>query len=94
MAFIISAIQTKKLAMPIMVSSSPPEAWLSGYTVFMMGSASTLRPTPMGRAMTAAMRIEFSAMRLASPRWRRAIAAAIAGTTEMVSGVMKLAGRL
>ena len=37
MAFIISAMQTKKLAMPMMVSSSPPEAWLPGYTVSIIG---------------------------------------------------------
>ena len=48
----------------------------------------------MGRAMTVAMRREFSAMReLSRPRWVTR-QAAMAGTTEMVSGVMKAAGRL
>ena len=60
----------------------------------MMGSASTERPTPIGRQMTVAMRREFSAMReLSRPRCVTR-QAAIAGTTEMVSGVIKAAGRL
>ena len=60
----------------------------------MMGWESTERPTPMGRAMTVAMRREFSAMReLSRPRWVTR-QAAMAGTTEMVSGVMNAAGRL
>ena len=48
----------------------------------------------MGSAITTAMRMEFSAMREASLLWCSAIAAAMAGTTDMVSGVIKLAGRL
>ena len=62
--------------------------------MLIIGAERMERPAPMGRASTTAMRMESSAMRAASWRRPRAIAAEIAGTTEMVSGVMKLAGRL
>ena len=60
----------------------------------MIGMLITERPMPMGIAITAEIRIESSdifAALLASPR---AKAPEIAGTMEIVSGVMKAAGRL
>ena len=60
----------------------------------MMGSASTARPTPIGMETTAEMRMESSDTVAAVPRSRRARAPEMAGTMEMVSGVMKAAGRL
>ena len=59
-----------------------------------MGSDSTPSPTPMGTATTAEMRRPLSEMFPTSRASRWAAAAAMAGTTEMVMGVMKLAGRL
>ena len=48
----------------------------------------------MGREMTVEMRREDSAISPAPALSRAATAAEMAGTTEMVSGVMKAAGRL
>ena len=60
----------------------------------MMGSASTVSPTPIGMPMTAEMRMESSPILAASVCARRAIAPEIAGTMATVSGVMNAAGRL
>ena len=60
----------------------------------MIGSLMTDRPTPIGMAMTAAMRIESSEILPAVPLSPLAKAAEIAGTIEIVSGVIKAAGRL
>ena len=59
-----------------------------------MGSASTASPAPIGSAMTAEMRSELSVMLPTSSRALRTAAAVIAGTTAMLMGVMKAAGRL
>ena len=60
----------------------------------MIGMLITDNPTPIGIAMTAEMRIESSEILAALSRSPRAKAPEIAGTIEIVSGVMKAAGRL
>ncbi len=60
----------------------------------MIGSESTASPTPIGMASTAAIRMESSEILVARSFSPRTEAAVMAGTTEMVSGVMMAAGRL
>ena len=77
-----------------MRSRPVPARWLPGNSSPMMGPDRTERPMPMGMLIAAAMRMEFSDTAPASCRRSRAMAPEMAGTMEMVRGVIKAAGRL